>query len=206
MSEILDRIKGNKNTIILFIIVLTLPWGLVYLFDDSIFGYALAAYYWTPYTHAINFIQQFNINERLEIIAAIGIFLLLGALYTYIIKDLIHAIHDLKRTNLIKFIYVVIIVIFTIIVGEFLTFFKYDRYGDLNYTQTCLSAPESEGCKACQLGGEYLNYDDNHNFVVSEKVPSELRDDAQLCVRCENEYMDVEMDFDEISEACKQQK
>lgn len=63
--------------------------------------------------------------------------------------------------------------------------------------QTCLSAPGSEGCKACQIAGEYLTRDNNSLWVFDEKlsnIDSDVITTAVLCAKCENSYQEFAME------------
>lgn len=72
--------------------------------------------------------------------------------------------------------------------------------------QTCLSSPNSQGCKACNLGGEYVDRSESDSFVIDEDTPSNKKESASLCAFCENEYMDVArngLTGAEVDEKCK---
>lgn len=53
--------------------------------------------------------------------------------------------------------------------------------------QTCLSAPSSEGCEACRLGGEYVDLSPEEQSLVGP-LPPNAKEAADLCSQCEDEY------------------
>ena len=111
-----------------------------------------------------------------------------------------------SKKNLLKvFLVIIAIVLFLamIMAGVFVFFSPSPADGPSAAYQTCISAPSSEGCEACQLGGEYIDWEPK-DPSIDGILPPKTIEASELCKLCEDEYLEVAVgDRDEVSERCR---
>lgn len=118
---------------------------------------------------------------------------------------------SLRYHKFIFFVYSTLLIFFIVWLGLGIEYI-YESYNEKDdfASQTCISAPNSEGCYACKETWRYIKIDLSKNTIeVDGDIPEDRQSDASMCVQCENEYQKVaggEIELDDLIEACRDPK